>query len=65
MPRRIIEISENDGGQRLDRFLLKTFPNLPQKVLYKCIRTKDVRLNGSRCAPDSRLSAGDLSLIHI
>ncbi len=59
MPRRIIEISENDGGQRLDRFLLKTFPNLPQKVLYKCIRTKDVRLNGSRCAPDSRLSAGD------
>lgn len=60
MPRRIIEITKNDGGQRLDRFLLKAYPNLPQKVLYKCIRTKDVKLNGARCKPDSRLIPGDL-----
>lgn len=59
MPRRTIQIAPNDAGQRLDRFLMKTYPNLPQAVLYKCIRKKDVRLNGSRCAPESRLSPGD------
>lgn len=59
MPRRTIQIAPNDAGQRLDRFLLKTYPNLPQKVLYKCIRTKDVKLNGSRCKPEARLSPRD------
>ncbi len=59
MPRKKLLVTPNDAGQRLDKFLTKTFPNLPQQVLYKCIRTKDVRLNGARCAPDSRLSPGD------
>ncbi len=59
MPRKILTIAPNDAGQRLDKFLTKTFPNLPSRVLYKCIRTKDVRLNGARCAPDSRLAPGD------
>ena len=59
MPRKTLQVNPNDAGQRLDKFLTKTFPNLPQQVLYKCIRTKDVRLNGARCAPDSRLSPGD------
>lgn len=59
MPRKTLAVAPNDAGQRLDRFLLKTYPNLPQAVLYKCIRQKDVRLNGIRCKPESRLSAGD------
>ena len=48
MPRKELTIGENDGGQRLDKFLTKAFPNLPQAVLYKCIRQKDVKLNGAR-----------------
>ncbi|WP_322170718.1 RluA family pseudouridine synthase [Acutalibacter caecimuris] len=60
MPRKTIEISPNDAGQRLDRFLAKAYPNLPNAVLHKCIRTKDVRLNGSRCLPESRLRSGDV-----
>lgn len=59
MPRRTVNITENDAGQRLDRFLLKAYPDLPQAVLYKCIRKKDVRLNGGRCSPEDRLSEGD------
>ena len=47
MPRRIVTIGKNDAGQRLDKFLTKTYPNLPQSVLYKCIRTKDVKRNAS------------------
>lgn len=59
MPRKELAIGENDGGQRLDKFLSKTFPNLPPAVMYKCIRQKDVKLNGARCKPESRLRAGD------
>ena len=59
MPRRIVTIGKNDAGQRLDKFLTKTYPNLPQSVLYKCIRTKDVKRNGKRCQRDDRLQEGD------
>ncbi len=59
MPRKIVTIEKNDAGQRLDKFLLKTYPNLPPSVLYKCVRTKDVKLNGKRCQADQRLSVGD------
>ena len=38
MPRRTVAIEKNDGGQRLDKFLLKAYPNLPPAVLYKCVR---------------------------
>ena len=59
MPKKVIIVPENDAGQRLDRFLLKTYPNLPGPALYKCVRKKDVRVNGGRCLPDQRLCAGD------
>lgn len=59
MPRKIITVSPNDAGQRLDKFLTKAYPNLPHSVLHKCIRTKDVRLNGARCTAESHLKTGD------
>lgn len=59
MPRKTLTVEKNDAGQRLDKFLLKTYPNLPQSVLYKCVRTKDVKINGRRCTADQRLLAGD------
>lgn len=59
MPLRKVMIQKNDSGQRLDKFLTKTYPNLPQSVLYKCIRTKDVKLNGKRCKISDRLQDGD------
>lgn len=60
MPRKTVVITKNDAGQRLDKFLTKSYPNLPQAVLYKCIRTKDVKLNGKRCEIASRLQEGDV-----
>lgn len=59
MPRREIVIGKNDAGQRLDKFLTKTYPNLPPAVLYKCVRTKDVRRNGQRCQASDKLREGD------
>ena len=52
-------VSKNDAGQRLDKFLTKTYRHLPTSLLYKAIRKKDIRLNGKRCEASSRLSEGD------
>ena len=52
-------ITKNDAGQRLDKFLTKAYPRLPQSMLYKAIRKKDVRLNGKRCDIADRLAEGD------
>ncbi len=55
-----ITVSRNDAGQRLDKFLTKTYKALPMAMLYKAIRKKDVRLNGKRCEAADRLSEGDV-----
>ena len=55
----ILTIKKNDAGQRLDKFLTKTYPNLPQSLLYKAIRKKDIRRNGKRCDKADRLAEGD------
>ena len=52
-------IRTNDAGQRLDKFLTKAFPNLPQAMMYKSIRKKDIKLNGKRCEISTRLQEGD------
>ena len=54
-----IIIQPNDAGQRLDKFLTKAYPNLPQSMLYKSIRKKDIKLNGKRCEISTRLQEGD------
>ncbi len=54
-----VTVTKNDAGQRLDKFLTKTYRNLPMSLLYKAVRKKDIRLNGKRCEASSRLSEGD------
>ena len=54
-----LTITKNDAGQRLDKFLTKTYRNLPMSMLYKAIRKKDIRLNGKRCEANARLQEGD------
>lgn len=60
-----VVISENDANQRLDKFLTKSYPNLPQAMLYKSIRKKDIKLNGKRCDISARLSAGDVLTMYL
>ena len=52
-------IAANDSGQRVDKFLTKAAPLLPQSLLYKGIRTKRIKLNGKRCEISTRLEEGD------
>ena len=57
-------ITENQGGQRLDRFLKKYFDKAPLSHIYKMIR-KDVKVNGKRSAAEAMLSAGDELTLYI
>lgn len=59
-----LTITENDGNQRLDRFLKKYLKNAPLSHIYKLIR-KDVKLNGKRAKADTMLSDGDELVLYI
>lgn len=52
-------ISQNDAGQRLDKFIHKCVPLLPQSLLYKYIRTKRIKVNSKRAEISTRLAVGD------
>ena len=56
---RILTVTENDAGQRLDKFLLKTFKTMPASLAYKYLRTKKIKVNRKRAEPSMMLSAGD------
>lgn len=60
-----IEITKNDAGQRLDKFLTKKFKNMPQSLMYKYIRTKYIKLNGKKCEISSKLNEGDVLTLYI
>jgi 23S rRNA pseudouridine955/2504/2580 synthase len=55
---RVVTVSEDDDGQRLDRWLKKHAPNLPYALLQKLIRKGQVRVDGGRVQTDTRLAAG-------
>lgn len=59
-----IIITENQGGQRLDRFLKKYFDKAPLSLIYKMIR-KDVKVNGKRSAKEAMIQAGDRLNIYL
>lgn len=58
-------INKNDAGQRMDKFLSKAVPGLPQSLLYKYIRLKRIKLNGKRCEISTRLAEGDKVQLYI
>ena len=58
-------VSENDAGQRLDKFLQKAIEGLPAGLMHKAIRTKNIKINKKRCYRDDRLQPGDLVEVYI
>lgn len=60
-----VTVGANDAGQRLDKFLTKSYPNLPQSMLYKSIRKKDIKCNGKRCEISTRLNEGDVLTMYL
>ncbi|MEL7569219.1 MAG: RluA family pseudouridine synthase [Eubacteriaceae bacterium] len=54
-----IKISENQSGQRLDKYISKYYKELPFIKIQKMIRSKDIKVNGKKADNDYRLTAGD------
>ena len=48
------------AGQRLDNFLLATLKRVPRSRVYAMVRKGEVRVNGGRARPDTRLAEGDV-----
>ncbi len=58
-------IRDNDAGQRLDRFVGKAVPLLPESLLQKYIRLKRIKLNGKGAKRDVRLQSGDSVQLYV
>ena len=58
-------INKNDAGQRVDKFITKAVPGLPQSMMYKSIRNKNIKLNRKRCEISTRLCEGDILELYI
>jgi 23S rRNA pseudouridine955/2504/2580 synthase len=55
---RTIKVTEEDDGQRLDRWLKKRVPEIPYGLMQKFIRKGAIRVDGKRGKTDTRLAAG-------
>ncbi|MEM0906692.1 MAG: RluA family pseudouridine synthase [Pseudomonadota bacterium] len=53
-----MDVDDDDGGMRLDRWLRARFPAVPLGALSRAVRKGEVRVNGSRAKMDTRLEPG-------
>ncbi len=56
---RTIKVPEDRGGQRLDNFLLGQLKGAPRSLVYKLVRSGQVRVNGGRAKAERKLEGGD------
>ena len=57
---RIVEIGPERDGQRVDNALMTLLKGVPRSLVYRILRTGQVRINGKRAKPDTRLALGDM-----
>ncbi len=58
-------ISKNDSGQRVDKFILKTFPKLPKSLMFKEIRKKNIKVNRKKTDASAVLNEGDVIELYL
>lgn len=56
---RTVRVPADRAGQRLDNFLLGQLKGAPKSLVYKIVRSGQVRVNKGRAKADTRLEAGD------
>ena len=54
------EISEDEAGMRLDRWLRRRFPGVSNSHLMRIVRKGEVRVSGKRADVSTRLEAGEI-----
>src|SRR3546814_5578221 len=55
----MVRVPEDRAGQRLNNFLLGRLKVAPKSLVYKIVRSGQVRVNGGRAKADTRLEGGD------
>lgn len=59
-----LTVGANDAGQRIDKFLQKSC-TIPQSLLYKTFRKKDVKRNGAWTREGTMLEVGDVVTVYL
>lgn len=54
-----LEVESDRAGQRIDNFLVSQLKGVPKSLVYRLLRTGQVRVNRGRIKPDYRLQTGD------
>ncbi len=62
---RLLKINDNEGNQRLDKFLLKYFNKAPKSFVYKMVRKKNIKYNGKRAKGNEILTGDDEVQIYL
>ncbi|HEX6591516.1 MAG TPA: 23S rRNA pseudouridine(955/2504/2580) synthase RluC [Moraxellaceae bacterium] len=57
---RLLAVPDDVAGQRIDNFLLTQLKGAPRTLVYRILRTGEVRVNKGRIKPDYRLQVGDV-----
>lgn len=55
-----VQIGDERDGQRVDNALMTLLKGVPKSMIYRIVRTGQIRVNGKRVKPDTRLASGDL-----
>jgi 23S rRNA pseudouridine955/2504/2580 synthase len=56
---RHVEVTEDQAGVRLDNFLTRLLEGVPRSRVFRIVRRGEVRVNGKRASPETRLQTGD------
>lgn len=57
---KMLTVDEAYAGQRLDNYLITALKGLPRTLVYRIVRTGEVRVNKGRTKADYRVQAGDV-----
>ena len=60
-----IKITENEQGQRLDKYLIKLFDKAPKSFIYKMLRKKRIKYNGGKSEGNDILKSGDTITLYL
>jgi len=56
---KLINIDNENEGQKIDKFILKILKEMPKSFLYKMYRKKNIKLNDAKISGKETLKAGD------
>ncbi len=60
-----LEITTDEAGQRLDKFLRKYLNQAPGSFIYKMLRKKNIKLNGKKADGSEKIQPGDILNLYL